>query len=275
MGTGLVLAARLGDNWTLDEMRQSEQSDRARVSSEEAVAETFDRWVTDGMAAGMERRHRRLAERMLDRVAISTDGCLLDVGCGIGWLARLIVDRVPEAAVVGIDVSREMVHQARLDCADLANVMFAPGAAEEIPWAEEYFTHVMSIESAYYWRDPAKAALEIFRVSKPGGTFHILINYYEENRFSAGWDTETGLTLHRLSAADWVALFATAGFEDVISDQIPDDSPISPGKSPEAKTRRQGLQDIGALYVTGRRSKAKGSADLQARVDPGLFRILR
>lgn len=227
------------------------------------------------MAAGMERRHRRLAERMLDRVSISSDGCLLDVGCGNGWLARLIAGRVPEAAVVGIDVSMEMVHQARLDCADLVNVMFAPGAAEEIPWAEEYFTHVISIESAYYWRDPAKAAREIFRVAKPGGTFHILINYYEENGFSAGWDAETGLALHRLNAADWVDLFAAAGFDDVSSDQIPDDSPISPGKTPEAMAHRQGLQDVGALYVTGRKSKAKRRADLQAQVDPGLFRILR
>ena len=227
------------------------------------------------MAAGMERRHRRLAERMLDRVSISSDGCLLDVGCGNGWLARLIAGRVPEAAVVGIDVSMEMVHQARLDCADLVNAMFAPGAAEEIPWAEEYFTHVISIESAYYWRDPAKAAREIFRVAKPAGTFHILINYYEENRFSAGWDAETGLTLHRLNAVDWVDLFASAGFDDVTSEQIPDDSPISPSKTPEAMARRQGLQDVGALYVTGRKSKAKRPADQQARVDLGLFRILR
>ncbi len=245
------------------------------LSREEAVAATFDQWVRDGRAAGMERRHRRLGERMLDRLQIGPADCLLDIGCGDGWLARMVTDRVPRAVVVGIDISKEMIHQARVGCATLDTVMFAPAAAEEIPWADDHFTHVTSVESAYYWPEPERAAREIFRVTKPGGSFHILINYYVENPFSAGWDRENGLDLHRLSAPEWAGLFSSAGFEAVTTDQIPDTSPISPGKTPAELARRRGLQEVGALYVTGSKRAVEPAAGLEDRAALRPFRIFR
>lgn len=252
----------------------SSSSEHTRREREEAVARTFDAWVRDGTATGMERRHKRLAERMLERLELPTNSRVLDLGCGDGWTARLVARRLTAGAVFGLDVSSEMVLLARRLSADLENTLFAPGAAEEIPWAEDYFTHVLSIESAYYWTDTVLAAKEISRVTAYGGSFHVLINYYEENPYSAGWDRETGLALHRLSAEEWARLFRDAGFEEVATDQIPDDSPISPGKPPDELARRQGLQAVGALYVTGRKPALPESA----RAHPSraaTFQILR
>lgn len=256
-------------------MQSSSLRSSAALASEEAVAATFDKWVREGLAEGMERRHRRLAERMLERVEIRRDSSVLDIGCGDGWLLRLIAGSAPDAALAGIDVSMEMVHAARLACAALDNVMIAPGAAEEIPWAGGYFSCVLSVESAYYWPEPARAAGEIFRVTKPGGSFHVLINYYEENPFSDGWEVDTGLHLHRFDAAAWASLFEDAGFGSVGTDQIPDDSPISPGKTPPELARRQGLQDVGALYVWGRRPQVDRPVSGHFHPVPNPFRIVR
>ena len=253
----------------------SSSSQSTRSEREEAVARTFDEWVRDGTATGMERRHKRLAERMLERLDLPPDSRVLDLGCGDGWTARLVARSLTEGAVFGLDVSREMVLLARRLSAELENTLFAPGAAEAIPWAEDYFTHVLSIESAYYWTDTVLSAKEIFRVTAYGGSCHILINYYEENPYSAGWDRETGLPLHRLSAQQWSRLFQDAGFEEVVTDRIPDDSPISPGKPPDELARRQGLQAVGALYVTGRKPALPESARAQRARPANPFQIVR
>ena len=253
----------------------SSSSESGRYEREKAVARTFDKWVLDGTAAGMERRHKRLAERMLERIDLTSGARVLDLGCGDGWAARLVAPGLTEGAVFGLDVSREMVLLARRLSANLDNTLFAPGAAEEIPWAEDYFTHVLSIESAYYWTETDLAAKEIFRVTAYGGSVHILINYYEENPYSAGWDRETGLPLHRLSAEQWAGVFRDAGFEEVVTDQIPDDSPISPGKPPDELARREGLQAVGALYVTGRKPEMPESTSVQRARTANPFQVLR
>lgn len=253
----------------------SSSSEDTRLEREQAVARTFDEWVRDGTAAGMERRHKRLAERMLERLELTPDSRVLDLGCGDGWAARMVARSLTAGAVFGLDVSSEMVFLARGLSADLENALFALGAAEEIPWTEDYFTHVLSIESAYYWTEMSLASKEIFRVTAYGGSFHLLINYYEENPYSEGWECETGLPLHRLGAEQWAGLFRDAGFEKVTTDQIPDDSPISPGKPPDELARRQGLQAAGALYVTGRKPALPESARAQPARATNPFRVLR
>ena len=238
-----------------------------------AIRDTFDNWVLAGMADGMERRHKRLAQLMLGRMEIPRDARVLDVGCGDGWVARMLAERLTEGAFVGIDISDEMVRRARVGCGNLDNALFAPAPAEQIPWAEDYFTHVLSIESAYYWPEPAVAAREIYRVTAYSGSFQILINYYRENPYSEGWDEETGLAMSRLGCDEWVAMFRDAGFEDVTWDRIPDDSPISPGKPPDQLARRQGLQREGALYVAGRKPKLLRGTEREPAPPTNPFRI--
>lgn len=239
------------------------------------IRDTFDEWVRTGKADGMERRHKRLAELMLERIDVKPDDRVLDIGCGDGWTGQMMSKRLPEGAFVGIDVSSEMINRARAQCEELDNVLFAPAVAEEIPWAEDYFTLLLSIESAYYWPDVHSAAKEMYRVAAYGGTFHILINYYCENPFSEGWDRETGLVLLRLGAEDWADTFRQSGFQDVSTDQIPDDSPIPPGKPPAELARREGLQRVGALYITGRKPPLPGSVSNTPRPSPSPFRVLR
>ncbi len=225
-----------------------------RQQREDAIGKAFDKWVRAGRAGGMERRHKRLARLMLQRFELPPDARVLDIGCGDGWTARMLSGLLPVGAFVGIDLSGEMIRSARDACKRLDNVLFAPASAEQIPWVGDYFTHVLSIESAYYWPDPGMAAREIYRVTNYGGTFHILINYYAENTYSHGWERETGLPLHLLSSEQWTGLFRDCGFEDVSSERIPDDSPISTDKTPAERANREGLQRVGALYIQGRKS---------------------
>ena len=240
---------------------------------QDVIGSVFDDWVLSGKAQGMERRHKRLAELMLEHIEISSSGRVLDIGCGDGWLLRLLSGRLTEGALVGIDLSMEMVRIARSASEEFDNILYAPAPAEQVPWANDYFTHVLSIESAYYWASPALAIKDIYRVTSCGGSFHILINYYAENEYSASWDQEVGLPLHRLSASQWVELFKSCNFENVKSERIQDDSPIPENKQSAERRQREGLQREGALYLHGNKPALSAATRIETESNP--FRVLR
>jgi len=173
----------------------------------------------------MEREHRCIAEKMLSLIQLRTDDRVLDAGCGAGWLERMIHPLVPRGQVVGLDISDQMVLRARKNAAALDHASFVVAGVEAIPWASDYFTSAVSIESSYYWPDPAKGLREIFRVLCAGGSLWVLINYYRDNPFCHRWTNMLGVPAHLLSAEEWAERFRMAGFAAVAHRTIPDDTP--------------------------------------------------
>src|SRR3954451_13007701 len=55
----------------------------------------------------------RLGREVLDRLELRGDETVLDAGCGSGRLTELLVERVPDGRVIGIDASASMIDAAR------------------------------------------------------------------------------------------------------------------------------------------------------------------
>jgi ubiquinone/menaquinone biosynthesis C-methylase UbiE len=216
--------------------------------------EEFNRWAQAGRGEEMEHTHLPIVEPTLALMNLDPADRVLDVGCGSGWLVRRLAARVPNCRVVGIDVSDEMIRRAQVAGAGVPNIHFVQGSAEQIPAGPDSFTKVLSVESAYYWHDPARALGEIFRVLGPGGSAWILINYYRENPDCHQWKLHFQTPTHLLSAVEWQDHFRAAGFHPVHHRRIPDLSP-----TPEVYTGRwfrdaaqmQRMKAEGALLVTG------------------------
>jgi len=189
------------------------------------LREEFNRWAESGRGEGMAEDHLPITLPVLDRMGLSPADSVLDVGCGAGWLLHLLAERVTEGRVVGMDVSDEMVRHARRNCADLPQVMAVTGSADEIPWENAFFTKAISVESAYYWPDPAAGLQEIFRVLRPGGSAWILINYYSDNAHCHQWGALLAVPTHLLSADEWAERFRGAGFTAVEHARIVDPTP--------------------------------------------------
>lgn len=223
-------------------------------AAEEKLRAEFNRWAEAGRGEEMEREHRRITEQMLALVGLEPTHSVLDVGCGAGWLCRILSAMVPEGRVVGVDVSDEMVRRSRRNVADCENVVIAVGSAAEIPWESHFFDRAVSVESAYYWPDPAAGVRELFRVLRPGGSAWILINYYRDNPHCHQWGPLLPVATHLLSGDDWARLFRDAGFAAVAHRRIPDDSPV-----PEVYTGRwfrdaeqlRAFREEGALLIHG------------------------
>src|SRR6266851_7996262 len=127
---------------------------------DENLREEFNRWAEAGRGEEMEERHLPITLPVLDLMQIAPTDNVLDVGCGAGWLSRLLAERVPEGRVVGMDISDLMVRRARSASAELGHVIFIVGGVDEIPWEDNFFSRAVSVESAYYWPDPARGIRE-------------------------------------------------------------------------------------------------------------------
>jgi SAM-dependent methyltransferase len=199
----------------------------------ETLREEFNRWAEAGRGDSMEQDHLPITLPVVSKMRLAASDNVLDVGCGSGWLSRRIGKVVPEGRLVGMDISDEMIRIARRNSVDQHNLMFVVGEVAEIPWQPNFFSHVISVESAYYWPNPAAGIKEIFRVLQPGGSAWILINYYRENPHGHQWGARLAVPTHLLSAEQWSELFRQAGFATAAHERIVDPSP-----SPDTYTGR-------------------------------------
>lgn len=254
--------------------------EQKRLDHEDKVREMFNRWAGSGDVAEMEQQHRPIAEKVIARMSLTPTDSVMEVGCGEGWLCRRLAGICGEGAVVGIDVSEEMVNLARGKSPDVANLMFAVGAAEEIPWAEDYFTRVVSIESAYYWFSPERAARELFRVTAYGGRVFLVMSYYSENPHAHHWQQHVGFPFQLMSEAEWAELLTTFGFQQVATERIVDDTPVPDDYQPDlhwrSREEKLAFQRTGILLVTGRKPDLPPPGPIEpAQEKKPLFEILR
>ena len=237
-------------------MADSVEGRVTKPQSGETLREEFNRWAEAGRGEGMEQDHLPITLPVLGKMRLGSADNVLDVGCGAGWLSRRLAKFVPQGRVVGMDVSDEMIRHARRASADFENLMFVTGEVEEIPWEPNFFSHAISVESSYYWPDPAAGIREMFRVLKPGGSAWILINYYRDNPHCHQWGDLLAVKTHLLSAEEWTEFFRAARFGNLQHERIADPSPtpeVYTGRWFRDATQLRAFKAEGALLVHGKK----------------------
>src|SRR5215510_7370895 len=197
---------------------------------DEKLQQEFNRWAEAGEGPKMENHHLDITEKTIRLMGLRPGERVLDLGCGSGWATRLLARIVADGPegfgqVVGVDVSDEMIRQARTASKDFENVMYVWGSATQIPWEENFFDKMLSVESFYYYPDQDRALAELFRVMAPKGRLFILINLYKDNPYSLQWVDKLNVPVHVRSAQEYVDLLRKHRFENVEYRQIPDDTP--------------------------------------------------
>ncbi|HEY9822184.1 MAG TPA: methyltransferase domain-containing protein [Candidatus Sericytochromatia bacterium] len=129
-------------------------------------------------STGKEKKDRRqaqidLIEELLKWGGVKQAEEILDVGCGIGGSSLYLAQKF-NARAVGITLSPVQASRAtqRAQEAGLAaEVQFQVADALDMPFADETFDFVWSMESGEHMPDKEKFLAECYRVLKPGGTF--------------------------------------------------------------------------------------------------------
>ncbi len=161
-----------------------------------------ERWHEVGIANTEDLFH--LYEPLLDRLLPREPRLILDLGCGLGQLARTLALRYPKARVVGLDSSAEAIavgqHAFRLPNLSLAAadfgkpLGFAPGSVDLI----------VSANALPYAPNQRATARELFALLRPDG---LLLNYCRAEESHLLWDFPVSLALPtntQIFLADWL-----------------------------------------------------------------------
>lgn len=185
---------------------------------DQKLAEEFDKVALErgeGMALG----HAEFVEAAISHWQIDENSKILDIGCGVGLALETIHKKflTSEEQLAGIDLSLEMISQAkhRLPLSDLHR-----GACETLPWPDNTFTHVISIESLFFHKNPSLSLTEILRVMKPGARFDNVMEFFQENEGSRAWADGIDVNLHLHTSDQWKNMMTKAGFQHVFHDII-------------------------------------------------------
>jgi SAM-dependent methyltransferase len=105
------------------------------------------------------RFHRAIAERVVDLAPAS----FLDAGCGEGFVARMLLERLPALALVGFDFNPRAV---RLAAGANSAASFAAASIFELPFRDASFDVVGCFEVLEHQHDPLPALRELARVAR-------------------------------------------------------------------------------------------------------------
>jgi ubiquinone/menaquinone biosynthesis C-methylase UbiE len=103
-------------------------------------------------------------ETAFKEVEIKRYGTVLDVGCGTGILFDYVADKAEK--VVGLDVSRKTLLQAKRRAKNFGNIHLVLADADNMPIKERVFDYVFGITLLQNMPEPNVTLREVNRVAK-------------------------------------------------------------------------------------------------------------
>lgn len=230
--------------------------------SHDSIAKTFDQWADDGHGESMEGEHGDVVAQVLERLSIRAGFQILELGCGVGWTTRKLASAGPGVQAIGIDASPKMVARAEELSSLRIRARYELGTFEALDFPDGKFDLAFSMEALYYAVDLERALAELYRVLKPGGEAHVVIDFYEGRAGTEHWSDQIGLTMHRLDEAGWRAAFEAAGLEAVETERVRDsrgpgeEADFQPGRCDKDFAAHVAYHEAGSLWMRGRKPAA-------------------
>jgi SAM-dependent methyltransferase len=112
------------------------------------------------------------AQHVVEVAEVNAGHDVLDVATGSGNVALLCAQR--GATVTGLDITPELFDAARRRASEAGvECEWIEGDAEELPYADESFDRVLSTFGVMFAPRQERAAAELVRVTRPGGTIAV------------------------------------------------------------------------------------------------------
>ena len=135
---------------------------------------TFLGKVLDSLIWGLDKElSSKWIEDALTPIPADFSGRLLEVPVGTGVLTMPLYASLPQAGVTCLDYSEGMMENAkkRAEAMNISNVAFVQGDVGALPFADESFDIVLSLNGFHAFPDKDAAYRETCRVLKKGGVF--------------------------------------------------------------------------------------------------------
>ncbi len=148
-------------------------ADPNELKGEDWAGEMGRKWLThidrfEGMISA-------IGDALLARAAIAPGERVIDLGCG-GGLTSLAAAKAtgPEGAVLGLDISPDLIDAARRRAEGMSNVSFVCADAATVALATSY-DRLISRFGSMFFADPYAAFTNLHSLIKPGGRIDLAI----------------------------------------------------------------------------------------------------
>ena len=120
-----------------------------------------------------------------------------------------------------------MIARAKESTVGDKRFQFEVAAADRLPFEDARVSHVLNVESLYYYPSPQNALFEWARVTASGGVLAIVVDLYQENPATHTWIDALDIDVHLLSAPQIVEMAKKASWRNVSWEQVLDPRPIT------------------------------------------------
>jgi ubiquinone/menaquinone biosynthesis C-methylase UbiE len=134
----------------------------------------FDRWALNYDFLLTTVFYQAVHKRLLDYVRLPERAQVLDLGCGTGRLLNRLAAQFSDLQGTGLDLSSQMLRQARQTNLHHPRLIFVRGNAEFLSFAEGQFDAVFNTISFLHYSHPDRVLAQVSRVLKSSGYFYLV-----------------------------------------------------------------------------------------------------
>jgi arsenite methyltransferase len=134
------------------------------------------------IARGMNRTNADIFRSAIQILDVKSADRVLDIGFGGGATMEKMIGLASNGLIAGVETSSVMLKQGRKKFKQdivQGKVELKEGSASSIPYGNNYFDKICTINCIYFWPDPVAGLKETFRVLKPGRIL-VVANYLKE-----------------------------------------------------------------------------------------------
>lgn len=170
------------------------------------------------MLTRMNVSHYDVTGWAMDFMEFSGNETVLDIGCGGGeTLHRLSAKTTGH--LTGMDyspVSVKMTSERNAEIVSSGRMNVVEASVEKMPFADNSFDRIITVESFYFWKNPPENLKEVYRVLAKNGIFLIVADIHGGAELS---DKEIEnikkYNLYNPTSKEFEKLLVNAGFSDV------------------------------------------------------------
>jgi ubiquinone/menaquinone biosynthesis C-methylase UbiE len=150
----------------------------------------------------------------LELLEVNARDHVLEIGFGPGTLLAALAASATDGFVAGVDPSATMIAMARRRNRKViasGRVELKSGEISRIPYPDARFSRVCTVNTIYFWREPAACMREVARVLREGGRFAVTFRVQENPPRSVS--ARMGLPAYDVGEVE--RLVKEAGFKNV------------------------------------------------------------
>ena len=151
----------------------------------------------------MHESNANMIRKTIESLQVSNNEEVFELGHGNAGHLHYIFEIEKSALYYGLEIS-ELMHaeakQINKSFVDSRQAFFFMYDGAEMPFGDNYFDKGYTVNTLYFWNEPVKVLMEIYRVMKPAGVF--AINFAQQKSMELLPFTKFGFELYDTEKAE-------------------------------------------------------------------------